>query len=164
MTDATISVSNAVPDAATDTSFGLVEFVGGTDPAAAGFAETLPSDWAFAAQEAGIESDAIDTLREDAGGGRLVAVAAVTTLIVAEADLLDQGDDVLVSMAPAADAAGESVPETGMIMWSAQDLAQDMASMGSVEPAAYLQPEALLMPHDFSGHGFSLDWTDTILA
>lgn len=163
MTDAVTPVSNPASEAATDASFGLVEFVGGTDPVVVGFAETLPSDWAFAAQEASFESDAIDTLREDAGG-RLVAVAAVTTFIVAEADLLDQGDDVLVSTAPAADVAGEASPDTGMIMWSAQDLTQDLANMDGAEPAAYLQPEAMLMPHDFSSYGFSLDWTDTLLA
>ena len=122
------------------------------------FADTVPSDWAFAAQQSlcdGLALDAVDNEVERS----LPPLVAIATFVAIESDLFDAAPTPLVAFAPAfagEDAIGEMAPEAGMIMSSGEAVAD------RIEPVASHQGESVALPSDFVSHGLSYDWTDPL--
>lgn len=149
-----------------ETDPALVQIANDAEAASIEFTDAPPSEWAFAAHEASLNGEAIDTMRdpEDNGVTHLVVAA---TFIVAESDLFGDAQDALVSMSPAMpafEAAGpgtDAGETTGMVMWSG---AEGESSFVDEPIAAHVRGDAVLVPHDVVSHGMSLDWTDTLLS
>ena len=112
------------------------------------------SEWAFAGHDAPIEGEAFDAVAEISSDG-LPPVAAVVAMIAADLQFDEIGNDPLIASA-ASSRLGDAEADSGMIMWSGEDLAE------AVETPIPMAREALTL-HDFVGHGISVDWTDVTL-
>ena len=158
MSDASFSSAGdgAVSSQTSESGSALVQFAGDA-PDGTLFSEAPQSEWTLAANEAGQESAALDTLSSPDIEGPAPAVAAITFLI-AEAQSFIEGDDALVAMLTQSEIAEPISQDDAMVGWTSDE----PDTIGTTH--AYAPEASYVVPHDFIAHGVSLDWTDTLLS
>ncbi|MDF3074948.1 MAG: hypothetical protein K0S54_2615 [Alphaproteobacteria bacterium] len=141
---------------ASDGDSALVQF-GGDTPAVSLFSEAPQTEWALAANEAGLEGAALDTLSSPDVESPAPAVAAITFLI-AEAQPFIESDDMLVGMLTPGENVDPAASDDAMVGWTSEE----PDAIGTTH--AYAPETSYVIPHDVIAHGISLDWTDTLLS